>query len=162
MVFTGFWLNGKCFSGFSRIHRHTGRSVADFILLDGYPLVLINMGVVGGFATRGAILPDRSDLGDDRSERCSEKGYVDITGKRLLLIEGVEVAPDDDREAKHPSDFIQSTMLIFSLLLIGYGFLFPYLPYIILLSQFIIVLLSFYIPCSKYYHKIHKRSMYPM
>lgn len=47
---------------------------------------------------RGAILPDRSDLGDDRSERCSEKGYVDITGKRLLLIEGVEVAPDDDRE----------------------------------------------------------------
>ena len=26
--------------------------------------------------------------------------------------------------AKHPSDFIQSTMLIFSLLLIGYGFLF--------------------------------------
>lgn len=56
MVFTGFWLNGKCFSGFSRIHRHTGRSVADFILLDGYPLVLINMGVVGGFATAYVLL----------------------------------------------------------------------------------------------------------
>ena len=56
MVFTGFWLNGKRFSGFSRIHRHTGRSVADFILLDGYPLVLINMGVVGGFATAYVLL----------------------------------------------------------------------------------------------------------
>ncbi|WP_312645085.1 DUF1576 domain-containing protein [Hydrogenoanaerobacterium sp.] len=47
MVLLGWLLNGHSFANFKRIFRHSGRAVADFILLDGYPITLINMGVVG-------------------------------------------------------------------------------------------------------------------
>lgn len=51
ILFTGFCLNGGSFRGAVNILRHSGRSVADFILLDGYPIVLINMGILGICAT---------------------------------------------------------------------------------------------------------------
>lgn len=51
MIFTGYWFNDRSFHNFARITRHTGRMVADFVQLDGYPVTLINMGVIGAAAT---------------------------------------------------------------------------------------------------------------
>lgn len=56
MILTGWVLNGKTFSGFARIFRHSGRAVADFIMLDGYPVVLINMGLLGSVGTLYVLL----------------------------------------------------------------------------------------------------------
>ncbi len=50
MVGTGFWLNGRSFRGIIHLTRHSGRSVADFVVMDGLPVTLINMGIVGAFA----------------------------------------------------------------------------------------------------------------
>ena len=52
LLFGGFILTGFCYNGYSfrgtiRILRHSGRSVADFVLLDGYPVTMINMGIMG-------------------------------------------------------------------------------------------------------------------
>lgn len=51
MILTGFLINKCSFAGFTRIFRHSGRAVADFVLLDGYPVTLINMGVIGAAST---------------------------------------------------------------------------------------------------------------
>ena len=51
MFLAGFFWNGKSLSGLRAITRHTGRSVADFTFLDGYPVTLMNMGIVGAFST---------------------------------------------------------------------------------------------------------------
>lgn len=47
MLFMGFWLNGRSFTGIWAITRHSGRAVADFVMHDGYPVVLMNMAMVG-------------------------------------------------------------------------------------------------------------------
>ncbi len=51
MIAAGWLYNGKRFQGLRRLTRHSGRSIADFIVMDGLPVTLINMGVVGLFAT---------------------------------------------------------------------------------------------------------------
>ncbi len=51
MVLLGFVLNGCTFRDLLRITRHTGRSVADFVTMDGFPVTLMNMGLVGAAAT---------------------------------------------------------------------------------------------------------------
>lgn len=52
MALCGLLLNGReSFAGFRRVFRHSGRAVADFVLLDGYAVTLINMGVVGAAST---------------------------------------------------------------------------------------------------------------
>ncbi len=43
----GFWINGCSFKGCVRLLRHPGRAVADFVLMDGVGITLINMGIVG-------------------------------------------------------------------------------------------------------------------
>ena len=50
MILIGFWMNERSFQGFWRITRHSGRAVADFVLHDGFPVVLMNMGAVGAAA----------------------------------------------------------------------------------------------------------------
>ncbi len=56
MIALGWWYNGRSFRGFWHLTRHSGRSIADFILMDGYPVTLINMGVVGLFAAGYVLL----------------------------------------------------------------------------------------------------------
>ena len=51
MVLAGFIWNGFSLRNISRITRHSGRLIADFVLLDGLPVTLINMGTIGAFAT---------------------------------------------------------------------------------------------------------------
>lgn len=51
MILCGFFYNGRSFRNVVRITRHSGRAVADFVQLDGYPVTLINMGLVGLAAT---------------------------------------------------------------------------------------------------------------
>lgn len=56
MFLVGFFWNGKTARGLARITRHSGRLVADFTLLDGLPVTLMNMAVIGGFATSYVLL----------------------------------------------------------------------------------------------------------
>ena len=51
MLAAGFVCNGRSFRGLWRITRHPGRSVADFVAMDGFAVTLMNMGLVGLFAT---------------------------------------------------------------------------------------------------------------
>lgn len=51
MVLAGFYYNGWSFKGFWKITRHSGRAVADFVMHDGYAVVLMNMGIIGAVAT---------------------------------------------------------------------------------------------------------------
>lgn len=56
MFIAGFLWNGKSARGLARITRHSGRLVADFTMLDGLPVTLMNMAVVGCFATSYVLL----------------------------------------------------------------------------------------------------------
>lgn len=56
MFLFGFFYNGKSLNGLTRITRHSGRSVADFIYHDGFPVVLMNMGLLGAMATAYVLL----------------------------------------------------------------------------------------------------------
>ena len=50
ITFCGWWWNGRSFRGVVHLTRHSGRSVADFIMMDGYAVTLINMGILGAFS----------------------------------------------------------------------------------------------------------------
>lgn len=52
----GWVLNERSFSGFSRIFSASGKLVTDFIVLEGYGLTLINMGIMGMAATSYVLL----------------------------------------------------------------------------------------------------------
>lgn len=49
-IIFGYILNGKSFEGFTKVFRHSGRAVADFTVMDGVPIAIINIGVVGAYA----------------------------------------------------------------------------------------------------------------
>lgn len=49
-VLYGFWLNGKSLKGMKHLLKHPGRAVADFVMMDGEGLTLINMGLIGGLS----------------------------------------------------------------------------------------------------------------
>ncbi|MGL5973334.1 MAG: DUF1576 domain-containing protein [Oscillospiraceae bacterium] len=42
----GFILNGYSFKNYKKLLKHTGRLVDDFVLTEGYPITLINMGIL--------------------------------------------------------------------------------------------------------------------
>lgn len=46
----GFWLNGKSLKGMKHLLKHPGRAVADFVMMDGEGLTLVNMGTIGIFS----------------------------------------------------------------------------------------------------------------
>ncbi len=43
----GFWMNQKSLKGIKHLLKHPGRAVADFVMMDGEGVTLINMGMVG-------------------------------------------------------------------------------------------------------------------
>lgn len=47
MIVVGFIINGKSFKNYLRLFRHSGRLVEDFVIMDGFGVVMINMGVLG-------------------------------------------------------------------------------------------------------------------
>lgn len=47
MVISGFVLNNKSFNGFKNILNYSGRLITDFVLLEGFPITLVNMGLNG-------------------------------------------------------------------------------------------------------------------
>lgn len=49
-VLYGFWLNGKSLKGMKHLLKHPGRAVADFVMMDGEGITLINMGLIGGLS----------------------------------------------------------------------------------------------------------------
>lgn len=51
MIATGFACQRGSFRGYHKIMRHSGRAMADFVVLDNYAVCLINMGIVGLMAT---------------------------------------------------------------------------------------------------------------
>lgn len=56
MFLAGFCYNGRSLKKLIYITRHSGRSVADFVLHDGYPVVLMNMGLIGALAAAYVLL----------------------------------------------------------------------------------------------------------
>lgn len=46
-IVVGFILNGKSFKNYVRLFRHSGRLIGDFVIMDGFPVTYINMGVLG-------------------------------------------------------------------------------------------------------------------
>ena len=46
-MFIGIWLENGSMDGIFRIMRHPGRAVADFVLMDGPGVTLMNMGIMG-------------------------------------------------------------------------------------------------------------------
>ncbi|MEM1484939.1 DUF1576 domain-containing protein [Oscillospiraceae bacterium PP1C4] len=51
MIIIGYFCNHRSFKYVLNITRHSGRAVADFVMLDGFAVTLINMGVIGTAAT---------------------------------------------------------------------------------------------------------------
>ncbi len=56
MLIVGIYLNKKSLNGYGRLLKQTGRSVQDFVLLNGFGVTLINMAIVGFIATAYVIL----------------------------------------------------------------------------------------------------------
>jgi len=52
----GVWLNKKSFHGLKHLLKHPGRAVADFVMMDGEGVTLINMGLVGIFSVTYILL----------------------------------------------------------------------------------------------------------
>ncbi|WP_432666962.1 DUF1576 domain-containing protein [Wukongibacter baidiensis] len=61
MICVGFCLNDRSFKDFRNIMKYPGRLVADFVILEGFPPTLINVGINGIIAT-SYILLVRGDL----------------------------------------------------------------------------------------------------
>lgn len=55
MIILGYIFNNKSFNGYTSLVKRSGRAVTDFVVLDGFGLTLVNMGLVG-FITMGYIL----------------------------------------------------------------------------------------------------------
>ena len=47
MIIIGYILNNKSFKNSIRLYRHSGRLVEDFVIMDGFSVTIINMGVLG-------------------------------------------------------------------------------------------------------------------
>lgn len=56
MIGIGFYLNGKSFKKVRNIMNYSGRLVADFVILEGFPPTLINVGINGVIATSYILL----------------------------------------------------------------------------------------------------------
>lgn len=55
-VIWGYWMNNNSFKGLKSIFSHSGRAIADFILMDGAGVALINMGLIGLICTNYIII----------------------------------------------------------------------------------------------------------
>lgn len=47
MILLGFFLNRRSFRNYGKILKYEGRSITDFLLLEGLPMTLVNMGLCG-------------------------------------------------------------------------------------------------------------------
>lgn len=56
MLLLGFILNRKSFKGLKKIFSYSGRLIADFIILEGFPVALMNMAISGLFALAYVII----------------------------------------------------------------------------------------------------------
>lgn len=52
----GLFLNKNCLRSLRRLMQHPGRAVADFVLMDGVPATLVNMGIIGLLCTTYILL----------------------------------------------------------------------------------------------------------
>lgn len=51
MLLVGYFFNNKSFRGYSKLLKHTGRLVDDFVVTEGFGISFINMGLLGLFST---------------------------------------------------------------------------------------------------------------
>lgn len=56
MLGVGYVYNGMSFRGLQKLYKYSGRAVTDFLVLEGFPVTLINMGINGIFATAYVML----------------------------------------------------------------------------------------------------------
>lgn len=55
-VLFGLSMDRNCISSLLKLMRHPGRAVADFVLMDGVPATLVNMGIIGLLCTTYIVL----------------------------------------------------------------------------------------------------------
>jgi len=51
VMLSGWLLNDKSLRGYKKLMRHSGRLLTDFVILEGVPLTLINIGILGTIST---------------------------------------------------------------------------------------------------------------
>jgi hypothetical protein len=51
VIFCGWLLNNRSLQGYKKLMRHSGRLLTDFVILEGVPLTLINIGILGTIST---------------------------------------------------------------------------------------------------------------
>ncbi|AOT73167.1 hypothetical protein Gferi_16255 [Geosporobacter ferrireducens] len=51
MLVIGYIYNGMSFRGLQKLYKYSGRAVTDFLVLESFPVTLINMGINGIFST---------------------------------------------------------------------------------------------------------------
>lgn len=51
VIFCGWLLNNRSLRGYRKLMKHSGRLLTDFVILEGVPLTLINMGLLGIIST---------------------------------------------------------------------------------------------------------------
>ena len=56
MLAIGYFHNGMSLRGLQKLYQYSGRAVTDFVVLEGFPITLMNMGINGLFATAYVIL----------------------------------------------------------------------------------------------------------
>lgn len=56
LTYFGWKLNNKSFKNYKRLMKHSGKLVSDFIILEGFPITLINMGILGFIMTLYVLL----------------------------------------------------------------------------------------------------------
>jgi len=47
LAYFGWKLNGRSFKDYKKLMKHSGRLVTDFVILESFPLTLLNMGILG-------------------------------------------------------------------------------------------------------------------
>lgn len=56
LTYYGWKLNGKSFKNYRKLMKHSGRLVSDFIIMEGFPITLVNMGILGFLMTLYVLL----------------------------------------------------------------------------------------------------------
>ncbi|MFN4190156.1 MAG: DUF1576 domain-containing protein [Pseudothermotoga sp.] len=86
LTFYGWKMNDKSFKNYGKLMKHSGKLVSDFILLESFPLTLINMGILGFLMT----------------------SYVLVTGSQLNgpTIGGIMTVVGFAAFGKHPKNVI--------------------------------------------------------
>ncbi len=56
LTYYGWRMNDRSFKGYGKLIKHSGKLVSDFVILEGFPVTLLNMGILGFLTTLYVLL----------------------------------------------------------------------------------------------------------